>query len=222
MMKKKKQKIRERKTYLLSFPRSGNTWVRYCIAHIINPIVAGSRQKTVDLSGSDKVLLKVHHINNDRAQKTKKSHKLILLVRNPYEAIVRTMNKKNIGLTKRRSRKYFNCLEMYNDWEADKILIYYEDLILNPKKTLKKILKFLNISSRNLDDFISSYEFHQKRSLKYYHKVAERGRTEGDANKLNYHSKLTHKDNLSEVKRLVNCEYKDLSIKYLKRYMNSV
>jgi len=98
-------------------------------------------------------------------------------------------------------------------------LIYYEDLISFPEKSLKSILDFLEVDSCNLSDFMDDYELHKQKGVSYYEKFIERSVTKGSQKKLTHHSSLADKNDLKVIRQRLENKYKVLSGKYLKRYL---
>lgn len=165
------------KTLLLSYPRSGNTWMRYCLEYNTQrptfhrqnydprnqPLgwLAGFEVDCTKPPIEKTHVLKVHDKNVDQ---------LILLVRNPKEAIKRAS--KIHDLTEHFIKKealYFENIAIYDSWHPEKrLLIYYEDFITNPAETLQKVLAFLNEPPIRLAEFLDNYEFHQKKAMEIY------------------------------------------------------
>lgn len=215
--------------YLLSFPRSGNTWVRYCVEFFTkcSAVYNTTEIKITDNLLNDlninlkisKTLLKMHAMNDLRFKNSCNFHKLIILVRNPFEAIIRDIKNKDNNLVIKRTNKYMHILQVYDKWQTERLLIYYEDLVLKPKTTIIKILKFLKLDISAVNEFMQNYEKHKKICLEYYNKEESGSITRGDVKKLIYHSKSTSINNLNIVEEMLNKQYKNLTKKYLIRYV---
>lgn len=87
-----------RKTFLLSYPCSGNTWTRYCLEYLtqrpsFNAWIVDRRNKPIGWQANFEVdlnkapILKAHRIETETFDKD--TDQLILIVRNPKEAIRR-------------------------------------------------------------------------------------------------------------------------------------
>lgn len=176
------------KIYLLSYPRSGNTWMRYCIEALTQRPTAEYNPEaksislplgytcghSLDLSMAP--VWKVHNrdqFNFAGYQHNSQSDVLIFLIRNPKEAIIRhvgkvPLNRLFFGAALNKFKLYFEDLNIYNQWSGKKILIYYEDFITNPRDTLDRLLKFLGDSGNELNVFFAEYEKHKAMAIKFY------------------------------------------------------
>lgn len=169
------------KTFLLSYPRSANTWMRYCLEYL-------TQRPTFHKTHTDKRNQPLGWLANFEIDCAKppieKTHvlepgsfnkhvdKLILIVRNPKEAIQRhehQLNSKEHLTAKGRGKLYFDNIALFDSWDPqNRILIYYEDLILAPKTTLEQVLFFLNEPPSKLDAFMKDYAEHQKKAIQIY------------------------------------------------------
>lgn len=197
--------------YILSYPRSGNHWVRYIIEHfsklptlgnddtpehIINendgPIF--SRLDCPDFFNTkDYIALKRHNINSD----DRRDKGLVFIARNPLECIYRHLELSDVEdfslsnpkVIKNLDKYYFNW-ETFTGWNNDKkYLILYEDLIDSEKlfHIIISLLKFTKIefNTDSVKNFIDNLETHKEKCIGILH--AGRG-TEG--NKTTYYQKL--------------------------------
>lgn len=203
------------RTLLLSYPRSGNTWLRYCVEKLTDKkttyalfppfyfgndndlekfgIVSMDSDSLTEVK-SNKVILEKTHFWKDEFNEVfneKKENRLILLIRDYRECLPRHAHfNKNIYLNE--SKKFNENLKIYDKLNLNKILIYYEDLILKTKETLSKILFFLNeYDEKKLNLFIESLDHHRSESINIYDKT-EKSFTKGE----NLHS---HKSKLSDL-----------------------
>lgn len=63
----------------------------------------------------------------------------------------------------------FEQLSMYEQWPyEDKLLVYYEEFILSPETTLRKIMHFLGETNWPIREFIEEIETHSSKSKNYY------------------------------------------------------
>ena len=168
------------RAYLLSYPKSGNSWLRYIIEYTtgIPTIYEGHMRadkiasinaaafgllKTLDapsidypVSSQPRIAWREERMNYDQGLILKKhtsrdiaSHpeldpppikpetKLILLVRDPRDAIVRH-NMHEAWEQFAKNVKYFS------EWPSDKLLIYYEALLKYPEHSIREVSLFLN------------------------------------------------------------------------------
>ena len=108
--------------------------------------------------------------------------KLLLIVRNYKEAIISEMKQHatsiiNWSSIKEEVNKYISTLVTYDKYPYEKKIIYYEDMISNPSKTLEESIN--NFSGRNsglsdddmkenLDSLLENYETHFEESISSY------------------------------------------------------
>lgn len=170
--------------FMLSYPRSGNTWLRYCLevltqrstAHI--PGLGNPSNWPLGLMGkfpldfSKAPIWKIHH-GRECPYPKPLNDLLIFLVRNPKEVLIRHnhVNLDEVMTFPRQEEyaRYFNNLKIFAGWPANKkILIYYEDLMTNPRAVLERILLFLGDSIEPLDDFFKNYQKHKEIALDIY------------------------------------------------------
>merc|ERR1712146_509889 len=170
------------KTFLLSYPRSGNSWLRYCIEYLTerptcgilysNPTMLGNpanlplaRMAGFSVDYTKTPIWKFHRKKemNFLNYFNPQEEYLILILRNPKEAITRherkVPDKKSLL---KDSFSYFENLTVYDEWNPEKrLLLLYEDLIKDPRKTLEKLFTFIQESPvRSLDTFFEQYEEH--------------------------------------------------------------
>jgi len=217
---------------LLSYPRCANSWLRFCIENIShrptypdNDYIKEIR-KHINVSG-DYILRKEHSLyekdriygkvatNKDVYNKSK----LILLLRNYKECVIKQKQDYNdVILGQNKSPyNYMENINEYHKWPRDKkLLIYYEDLIMNPKKELLKCVKFLNLKEKNLNFFMDKYDFYKKISVESYDLNTQKGSsTKGEH--LRYHSINSGIDFKEWDDKIIE-KHSDLFNKYLIRY----
>ncbi len=227
--------------FLVSFDHSGNSWTRYCLEYLTKrpsfrmwddeiaknyfPIKYASTHLRhaigvkVDL-GVDftkPIIIKCHRLKNKYPNVNPRDSigtKLILLIRNPKECFLRyfgyDLTVSNL-LTK--ADYFFTNLEIFDSWrEEDRFLMYYEDLIQNPRATLTALLNFLGENDRYLDGFMQDYEYHRQTSLSLYTASVSKG------NDMFFHSKKKPLAFREKMDLAIKKEYPELWEKYLKRY----
>ena len=166
---------------LLSYPRSGNTFLRYCLEYATGtPTLgegAGPHAQSVAMFG-----VGLEHVNHDRPNIVRKAHnitinhpaqsKMILLVRNYKECVMRHKyyQKRNLP-DDINLDEYFKCVTDFHTWAGPKIIIYYEDLIgSNFATEMSKILNFLDIDENKIQTLIDNEENVRKHSIQSYNK----------------------------------------------------
>jgi len=226
-----------KKTYLMSYPRSGNTWLRYIVEFFAKTKSYGHTGCDVDNNISEKIKT-LGNVDNNNEPFLFKRHwfekndnpnynedNLIVILRNYKECIVRHSGKKSfedfcgIIMGNHIFGDYMFGLKVYEKWGGKKEILYYEDLIINPRAQIEKILSFFDIPiDGRLDEFMNNYELHKKESLKYYSQNIAQSATNGDSGKLKFHSNIYNEKQIKERDDFVNEKFPDLYEKYLKRY----
>lgn len=203
---------------LASYPRSGNTWVRYIVECISGrPTVGDYHRKDtpiykrlpIQITDRTPILQKSHQIPD------KVNDALIIIVRDYKEAILRHLEQKQQDLAANIDN-YLELLARFDRYTGRKLLIYYEDLIKTPKTEILKLSRFLELSKEKTDEFIRNIARHKKASVASYQELSDGGsRTRGVD--LHYHVKLADKRTLRLLAKLIK-KKPHLYNKYLKRY----
>lgn len=231
------------KTYLLSFPGSGNTWLRYCIEFLTKrPTLEMRTQKITKINcpigywldmQTDYTKLpvwKVHYIDQMKSMGTfdPSNETLIVIVRNPKEALPRIFNllsqrNKNKPLENPIAKElfnnsltmnYFDILNLYDSWCPDKRhLIYYEDLITQPENVLRNLLHFLQDTPDYIDEFMLCYYEHKCTSLSMYEKQEDSSLTKGEKTK--HHALLMSPEERQKLDQYIAYVFPDIWQKYL-------
>lgn len=209
----------ETRTYILSFPRSGNTWLRYCLEYLTQrPSLyywnhTGINRPLGLLAGfpidiTKKPFWKVH-VEDEMyflGGINRLVDSVILVVRNPKEAIYRQQSMfDNFDICAEDPlRYYFKHLQTYDTWSPERrCLVYYEDLISKPHETLLHILSFLHEKNTRLDEFMRDYTQHKAQALKLYTTYENDSATGG--NTLLFHSqKMTAEERKLFDKKVKN------------------
>ena len=226
------------KTYLLSYPRSGNTWLRYCIEFLTKRPTLEKQAEVIgryncplgfwlDL-GTDferQPIWKMHERFWMERSGTfdPQRETLILLVRNYKEAITRQLGRPlQLHLLQRYTGRwddphlYFDNLALYHRWHPEKrLLLYYEDLITDPRNTLEQLLRFLHVEPTCLDAFFEHFDLHKRCSLHIY-TTQDPSITKG--NKTMYHSYSIDKQERKAIDAYVANTYPIIWDMYLRRY----
>ena len=221
---------------LLSYQRSGNTWLRYCLEYLTKrPSLCNHLKNKInspigniigwEIDKSKSCIWKFHHERNLTAfgKSDPSRDLLILLVRNYKECIPRQVKRKanrfNESVFYNLEKAYLSNISVYEKWNpSNRLMIYYEDLILNPYETLKSVLFFIKDSDVLLNEFIQNYLFHKKESLKIYDVYEIPNKTKGDS--IIFHSKFVSDAILQKMDRVVMEKYPLFFRKYLHRYLN--
>ena len=215
---------------LLSFPRSGNTWVRYvvelvskqpttqapiskCAKGIVKPAIGSDLNLGVDMT-EKAILVKRHRADFEWDNFTKTNCRFVLLLRNYKEAILRHAEHNESKLDS-CINNYIHCLSFYDAFDGEKIYLHYEDLLVDPQREFERLMTFLKVPiNKNFSDFIKNYDYHKTASLKCYKPGTMTG---GALNKLKWHTSQASPSVLNKIMKDIKAN-KKLYAKYLKRY----
>lgn len=222
--------------YIISYPRSANSFIRYAIEKLIKRPTLDCMGRTDDLCEtvtfkSSVPVLRKEHYKRDIIKRAD-IDKLILLVRNYKDVFisqnfrftsVNEMKAKEISYTFHMSDKkpfnslksffqeYYGLLEFYDNFKKDKMLLYYEDIISNNYEAIKKVINFL-IPDNNIEispELITSI----KKNAKDRYKRLD-GYIKTDEKKI-LHSILTVEQNVNMDKK-----FRDYNIQLYDKYLN--
>jgi hypothetical protein len=218
------------KILLLSYPRSGNSLIKYFIKRSINANVvtdcffataAKKNQKVTQAIIDNKVevngrLFKEHYsiycnMFDD------KNDALVLVIRNYKECIPRHTKPAlyNMTILEQHCDSYMKNIVFYDNWEGPKRVLYYEDLIVDFEKYYCEILPIIDADMKLHKVLFDNLEEHKNICLKQYDKVCG-SQTKGKM--AIFHSKLLNKEALKVINNCINkLEYKNIQ-KYIERY----
>ncbi len=214
------------KTFLLSFPRSGNTWLRYCLEFLTQrPSFSRigmyySKQRPLGWAAGFDIDLQKAPIEKVHAKheiKSRPGDRLIFLIRNPKETVARSAHHTfksvlhdHLAGLGYGGKSYFENFDVYNSWPAaDRLVVYYEDLLRYPRETLTTILLFLHEPLDCIELFMSNFTQHQEACKKIY----LRTKSAGD---LLYHSKKLSSEYRAQVDRWIADAYPEFWNGYLR------
>lgn len=184
---------------ILSFPRSGNHFVRYIIEFLTGKATIGAAGFTT-ISGQDTPIclrsgpefLKHVDIHDRISTKTHFVHSLpenvsglVLLIRHPIESII-SHRFHNISMTSGFSQKFskgivqtlekdslnfFENLEYYNNFNGPKTIVLYEDLIGdNYQKCINSLSEIFIFDETRLSHMLDDFEKYRMDSMKSPHR----------------------------------------------------
>lgn len=233
-------------TFFVSPPRTGTHWTMYCIGTLTgryvsfwhrfpkdDPLTVEIPPKTffgaVLINQEKEAILHSHYPYRHLSDHTHKGHKLLMIIRNHKEYLIRRSKENKATsaqvlerlLSPHLINTYMHYFKFYEDWEEDKrLLVYYEDLMSDFRTTITKILDFIGETpGHRLDAFERDIEFHRARILKYYNRVFNRGGGAMSQGKdQEYHSKPIPKESLVAVDQYIQSHYPHYWEAYLKRY----
>jgi hypothetical protein len=224
---------KEFKFFLMSYPRSGSNWLRYCVEFLTKYPTVGPLHKSTKLNQpfgtrcnigvdlkKDYILFRAHLTNPATRKKP-----VILLIRNYKECIPRhallptNPNRKDvIDAFNDDLLKYTSLIKEFDIWGPKKILVYYEDLISNPRVELKRVLDFFEVPDTHINAFIKDFDSHRKASIKQYSSLVQKSQTQGEKKLLDYHSSEYPIELKHELDTIMKNDLHDLYGKYLGRF----
>ncbi|VEP15951.1 hypothetical protein H1P_390019 [Hyella patelloides LEGE 07179] len=209
---------------LASYSRSGTNWIRYIVESLSNRPTPG---QTRLVEGNDYVIDRSH-----QAYLVMHKHEAVILVVRDYrECLLRHhkqlwekyqdvaafLNEKNVP---QAPIWYIKNIEAFERFDGKKLLVYYEDLMLEPKITIENIAEFLSFDPNRVKDFIDKLDYHFQNSVSSYTLGGYGHASVTTSTKsLDHHSKsnLTPKQIL-EFDDFYFSNFPHLSQKYLSRY----
>lgn len=187
---------------LVSYPRSGNTWYRYCLEYVLGRPTLGSRGSKIDkaihkrvhikLRKKDPIVRKMHY-----AHEINKNMKTIYLIRNPYEAVL-SHSKRGLGRPLHvMIEDYMQIVNAYDTHDnALKQLVIYEEIITpcGLKSAITETAKFLGFTGQTAIQKIekltseTGFQNARVRSFKSYRFVKQKSLTLGKPGMNHYKS----------------------------------
>ncbi|MEM9540264.1 MAG: hypothetical protein AAGA60_12285 [Cyanobacteria bacterium P01_E01_bin.42] len=223
------KKINPKKGIIVSYPRSGLNWVRYCIEYFSGLRTPGP--KKIHEKGK-LALYRTHDVKRFGPKgscfcafydpKGKPLHnKVLLLLRDYHEAYLRQSNHKTrpmptaeeIRQGKRvfKFRNYFENLRAYDKFSGKKTIVYYRDLIEDFSE-ITKILDFFGFTY-DLTDF--DLEYHRQKSIQIYDNQ-HKSYSKDDLYNFTFHRDRVASEVNKALDEFVDANYKDLADRYLR------
>lgn len=210
---------RKNRIWLVSYPRSGNTWLRFFFERYTEK---GTRSLTppytpLESPTDETFLWKRHELYEAELDET---DKIIFLIRNPLNAIPSSIRWDGKQFTDEIVEKYINhyCNEIneYEKYPGEKIILYYEDLIKDFKKTIRPVLQFLNleINEYKIDNIVEDNDNIFHKTLWWFEHVVPDKTSDNVYGDMKWEER---KYSLSkQQQQMIKNKIKD--IKYLERY----
>ncbi len=143
---------------------------------------------------------------------------LLTIIRNYKECVPRHMGTAlTIPTLKDPENMYLHILQIYDEWPEDRrLLIYYEDLILFPEKTLHQLAEFFQVDHASVSIFLKNLPLHRENAICIYEQDAGESTTRGE--NIYFHSKFFTKEDLILMDKICEESNPELFKKYLSRY----
>lgn len=226
--------------YILSAPRSGLNWVRYCVEYYCKLETPG-RHKLIEQDTPPKIAftrthdpyryrlrslfgLKYRIAWTPVTRKQTLDAKVVLLIRNPIELFVRMAGKDYAKM-----KPLFNCIEFFDKLDhSNKAVFYYEDFT-DRAESMFELIKFLDFDLTHLEDEIS-LDFLQKTWLEtaqlsradynIEHKAGGGAMTKGDPKNFKFHSASLEKQEIDLIWGKIERDLSSSQYALLSRYKN--
>ena len=149
---------------ILSYPRSGNHLTRFFIEILSEKPTFGCHNSPQDIEIHKNIFLENIPFNISKNYKKEdcfhKYHlpsfkenpkKLILIVRNPKEAILRHNDFK---FSKINFIDYFSSIDYYQNFTGNKKLFFYEDILQNKNNFIEELYNFLELDNEEKKRYV--------------------------------------------------------------------
>jgi hypothetical protein len=231
------------KTLLLSYPRSGNSWCRYILESLTGRPTTGLPRLIHPWTGNaeshyfgddefdDDVIIKLHGDPTEVLPESKlgetpliqkyfnKGYALILLIRDPIEAITRHEGHHARGFG-HPDYYYFKNIKLFDSYNGLKTVVYYEDLIQNPKAFMRELGVFMGVENydQKVESFMDDFESHREASRQFYSAAIAPPRTSGKPDSIKFHSSGYSQDYLKIQWAKITQHQDPEVLKYIERY----
>ena len=223
------KKINPKKGIIVSYPRNGLNWVRYCIEYFSGLRTAGPKKIY------EKGKLAVYRTHDVKRfgprnscfcafynQKGKPLHnKVLLLLRDYHESYIRHSNNKNrafptaeeIRNGKRlfKFKNYFDNLKAYDQFSGKKTIVYYHNLV----KDFTEVTKILDFFGFSYDLTNFDLEYHRQQSLQIYD-IQHKSYSKNNLYDFTFHQAQVDPEVNKALDEFVEANYKDLADRYLR------
>jgi hypothetical protein len=223
--------------YLLSYPRSGNSWVRYCLEFLTHRpscealycfIQAAPNLNTpfgllydigIDLTLSP--ILKVHNFALYKyCFYTGADNELICVVRNYIDCIASHLFNDYTSISNElffsELDNYMEVLCTYEAWPHKKMILYYEDILSCPEDFLLKCTSFFQSDIARAYELLENKELHKEQCLKIYEDYERVTKTKAKIS--NYYKEKVNHEEREKIKQYIFKNYPNIARKYLSRY----
>ncbi len=230
------------KEFFLSFPKSGTNLALGLIQALTHKPYLAIQEKwtpskenlnraNIDINTKKSPMFRTHGRHKkelvflDRLDQNR--NKLIMILRNPKECIVRFCKySEEEFLSSVLNNKggfplFISNLQAFDSWKNNqtKLIVYYEDLIKNPRAFAITVLEFLGESQYLLEDVILDYEKISSKILSSYQSQWEKEkRLFSGGDQEIFHSRNFSKVNMKKIDSHLEEQYPILWSKYLHRY----
>jgi len=192
---------------LVSLPRSGLNWLRYCIEYFSKLPTPGEPRLIIKNDDNRHVVSREHFLRRKRIDINEHS-KAVLILRNYKESYVRHANQNLSSIN-----DYIINIRQFDRYRGPKLVTYYEDLI-SDTNAITSVLGFLDIKHK-----FSNIDINQlkQNSLELYIKSVQNKSVSGGSD-IHFHSKNLSLQTKKELDQHFMEELGPLYNKYLAGY----
>ena len=215
---------------LLTYPRSGSHLTRFFLELLTGQPTCGTKKHERDIpiyknKFPEKIPFNIKNENDFCYHKfhchvppLEKVNKIIFLVRNPKEVLLRQNEfKMNVSGSVCSFDKYFHLIDKFNEFQGEKKIFFYEDMLTNKEEFIKELYDFLKIDKPKRLEYVMKnleklYDLSSKGKNRYWGGV----KSHGEINYYYNHKKNTIKKEFDEylLKKLTDKRYRILVRKY--------
>lgn len=207
---------KDSKNKLVTVPKCGYNLIKYCVEYLTEQMTPGRKRRHPDCLNWKGPMPFVHSHSSITLNK---GDKLAILYRNYREKTIReTMFQRDYPLLTLDDviKVYYDILEMYDRYNGEKMIIRYEDLLIDLSPVID-LINFFDLDFRkDPKEFLRNEGFHRKQSLRSVKKSQDVLTDQSD-------DFYTRKLSITE-KENIDSKFEDFSpemySKYLKVYKN--
>jgi hypothetical protein len=215
---------------MLSLPRTGSNWVRYWFEYFSaertseKNILVETNHWGVERTGESPATLYKRHRLSQKDIDGREIQKLVLILRDYRECFVRHCKGRIFERKIGRMDNFTDNIYMYESFPGEKMIMYYEDFVSDPRTYMKEFLDFVDVKNEWGDIDVKE---HRDRSVKLYEsggsdKVGEKtsgapSLTKGRAD-FKFHQQSLSDEDKEKLEKWFQVEHPEIHDKYLERY----
>lgn len=208
-------------TLLVSFPRSGNTFLRYVLEVLTRspteptPVLASVQHNSENnhVYDSFPFIFKTHYLQEfggTSEKDLKQMNRLVFLLRHPGELFIRHNSSFARAEGLEKYRKIFSCnWQSFAAFKRQTLVIRYEDLMVNDREsweaTMWELLQFLgevsNKTQARLSEFGADLASHRDRSKQSYRALGHPLNAQEDTSRYRREDAAAEQRALQEIAR---------------------
>ncbi|MGK7887016.1 MAG: hypothetical protein AB4057_20605 [Crocosphaera sp.] len=223
------KKINRQKGIIVSYPRNGLNWVRYCIEYFSGLQTPG---KTKIYDQGKFAVYRTHNVKRPGPRSScycafydhdgKPIHKkVLLLLRDYHESYIRVAKRKQNGVVPTAEeirngkifnfKDYFENLKAYDQYSGTKMIVRYHNLV----KDFSEITKILDFFGFSYDLSNFDIEEHRQKSINLYD-TQHKSYSKDNLYNFTFHQSQVDPEVNKAIDEFVDANYKNLADKYLR------